>query len=53
MGISFRVDFLALQMGRDLFAVLLGDLLQRLLGNREHAAGSTCAIVEEYVADWT
>ena len=46
-GVGLGVDLLAVEVGRDLLAVRLGELLQRLLGHRQHAAGAARAVVEQ------
>ena len=46
-GVGLGVDLLAVEMGGDLLAVLAGDLRQRLLGHRQHAAGAAGAVVHQ------
>ena len=46
-GVGLGVDLLAVEVGGDLLAVLLGELLQRLLGDGQHAAGAAGAVVEQ------
>ena len=46
-GIGLGVDLLAVEVGGDLLAVLLGELQQRLLGHGQHAAGAASAVVEQ------
>ena len=46
-GVGLGVDFLAVEVGGDLLAALLGDLDQRLLGHRQHAAGAAGAVVHQ------
>ncbi len=46
-GIGLGVDLLAVEVGGHLLAVLPGELLQRLLGHGQHAAGAAGAVVEQ------
>ena len=46
-GVGLGVDFLAVEVRGDLLAVLLGELLQRLFGHGQHAAGAAGAVVEQ------
>ena len=46
-GVGFGVNFLAVEVSGDSFAVLLGDLPQRFLGDGEHSAGATRAVIEQ------
>ena len=46
-GVGLGVDLLAVEVGGDLLAVLLGELLERLLGHGQHAAGAAGAVVEQ------
>ncbi len=46
-GVGLGVDFLAVEVGGDLLAVVFGDLLEGFLGHGEHAAGAAGAVVEE------
>ena len=46
-GVGLGVDLLAVEVGGDLLAVLRGELLQRLLGHGQHAAGAAGAVVEQ------
>ena len=46
-GVGLGVDLLAVKMRGDLLAVLLGELLQRLLGDGQHAARAAGAVVEQ------
>ena len=46
-GIGLGVDLLTIEVGGDLLAVLGGELPQRLLGHRQHAAGAAGAVVEQ------
>lgn len=46
-GVGLAVDFLAVKVRGDLFAVGLGNLLKGLLGHRQHAAGAAGAAVEQ------
>jgi hypothetical protein len=46
-GVGLGVDLLAVEVRGDLLAVLGGELLQRLLGHGEHAAGAAGAVVEQ------
>ena len=46
-GVGFGVDLLAVEVGRDILAVLGGELPQGVLGHRQHAAGAAGAIVEQ------
>jgi hypothetical protein len=45
-GVGLGVDLLAVEVRRDLLPVLGGELLERLLGHREHPARAACAVVE-------
>ncbi len=46
-GVGLGVDLLAVEVRRYLLAVLLGELLERLLGDRQHAACAAGGVVEE------
>ena len=46
-GVGLGVDLLAVEMGGHLLAVLRGELLERLLGDGQHAAGAAGAVVEQ------
>ena len=46
-GVGFGVDLLAVEVGGDLFAARRGEVLQGLLGDRQHAAGAAGAVIEE------
>ena len=46
-GVGLGVDLLAVEVGGDLLAVFLGELLQRLFADRQHAAGAAGAVVEQ------
>ena len=46
-GVGLGVDLLAVEMRGDLLAVLLGDLLERFLGDGQHAARAAGAVVEQ------
>ena len=46
-GIGLGVDLLAVEMRGNLLAVLAGQLLQRFLGDGQHAAGAARAVVEQ------
>ena len=45
--VRLGVDLLAVEVGGDLLAVLVGELLQRLLGDGQHPAGAAGAVVEQ------
>ena len=45
--VGLGVDLLAVEVRGDLLAVLRGELLQRLLGDRQHAAGAAGAVVDQ------
>jgi hypothetical protein len=49
-GVGLGVDLLAVEVGGDLLAVRGGELLERLLGDGQHAAGATGAVVEQVSA---
>jgi hypothetical protein len=46
-GVGLGVDLLSVEVGGDLPAVLPGELLQRFLGNGQHAAGAAGAVVDQ------
>ena len=46
-GVGLTVDFLSVEVGRDLLSVRLGDLLEGLFRDGEHAAGAASAVVEQ------
>jgi hypothetical protein len=46
-GVGLGVDLLAVEVGGDLLAVFGGELLQRLLGDGQHAARAAGAVVEQ------
>jgi hypothetical protein len=46
-GVGLGVDLLPEEVGGDLLAALLGELLQRLLGDGEHPAGAQGAVVQQ------
>ena len=45
--VGLGVDLLAVEVGRNLLAVLVGELWQRLLGHGQHAARAAGAVVEQ------
>ena len=45
--VGLGVDLLAVEMGGDLLAALLGDLRQHLLGHRQHAPRSAGTVVHQ------
>ena len=46
-GVGLGVDLLAVEMGGNLLAALLGELRQRLLGHRQHAPRTAGAVVHQ------
>ena len=47
IAIGLGVDLLAVEVGGDLLAALRGELLQRLLGHGQHAAGAAGPVIEQ------
>ena len=46
-GVGFGVDFLAVEMGGDLFAPFPGEFPERVFGHGQHAAGAAGAVIEQ------
>ena len=46
-GVGLRVDLLAVEMNGDLLALVAGELVERLFGHGQHAAGAAGAVVDE------